>query len=452
MGKAVMTDVGKTPRIRRVQRTALVLLVLSGVVNYIDRATLAVANPLIREELGLSIGDMGLLLSAFLWAYAFSQLAGRRTGGPARAAADARPSARPLVARPAAGGLVHQFCTVFRRPHGAGLGEAPQFPTAARVSRDWFNPRDRGTATGIWNCSSTLGTAVSVPLLTFLMLYVGWRWMFVIMGVAGVLVAAIAYAVYRDPSEVEAHARRKQAHLTEGDTTGEPAPADLAGMEAALRLPHHLGNATRLLRHDLHPLDLCLMAAGLSADGTAHEHRPVPACSPPVPFAFGVLGSLLGGRLTDLLARHGISPMNSRKWPMSAALAGTGVFTACAALTPSNALAITCISAAMFLCYVSTATGWAMASVAAPANVHGLSRRDAEFRRLSRWRAGADGDRLHRAVLRFLCPRDAAGRRRRAGLRGRLLPDCAGSDPSRGTRGRHRGRRGGIDPARGGRS
>ncbi len=50
------------------------MLVVADAVNYIDRATLAVANPLIRQELGLSISQMGYLLSAFLWSYAFSQL------------------------------------------------------------------------------------------------------------------------------------------------------------------------------------------------------------------------------------------------------------------------------------------------------------------------------------------------------------------------------------------
>ncbi|HUA76856.1 MAG TPA: MFS transporter, partial [Acetobacteraceae bacterium] len=63
-----------TPRVRRMQVIALTLLVLSGVVNYIDRATLAIGNPLIRRDLHLSIAQMGLLLSAFLWAYAFAQL------------------------------------------------------------------------------------------------------------------------------------------------------------------------------------------------------------------------------------------------------------------------------------------------------------------------------------------------------------------------------------------
>ena len=46
-----------TPRIVRAQRTALSILILSGTVNYLDRATLAVANPLIREDLGLNIAQ-----------------------------------------------------------------------------------------------------------------------------------------------------------------------------------------------------------------------------------------------------------------------------------------------------------------------------------------------------------------------------------------------------------
>jgi MFS family permease len=63
-----------TPRIRKMQITALVLLVLCGVINYLDRSALAVANVLIRQELGLNATSMGVLLSTFLLAYALSQI------------------------------------------------------------------------------------------------------------------------------------------------------------------------------------------------------------------------------------------------------------------------------------------------------------------------------------------------------------------------------------------
>jgi sugar phosphate permease len=357
---------GPTPRIRRTQRIALTLLVLSGVVNYIDRATLAVANPLIREELDLSVGDMGVLLSAFLWAYAFAQL-------PVGALVDRLGPRRMLALglglwslAQAAGGLVTSFTQFFAARMVLGLGEAPQFPTAARVSRDWFNPRDRGTATGIWNCSSTLGTAISVPLLTFLMLAVGWRWMFLIMGGLGIAVAILAYAVYRNPSEV-ALTPAERAHLTEGDTTGEMAQLTLAEWK---RLFAYRTTWGMLLGFFGAIYILWIYASWLPAYLQMERHMSIARTGvvAAIPFVFGVLGSLLGGRITDVLARRGMRPIDSRKWPMAISRAGTGVFTALAAWSASDALAIGCISVAMFLCYVSTATGWALVSVAAPAN------------------------------------------------------------------------------------
>ena len=71
---AISEAMTATPRVKSIQRTALAMLVVAGVINYVDRATLAVANLLIRDDLHLSIADMGYLLSAFLWAYAFAQL------------------------------------------------------------------------------------------------------------------------------------------------------------------------------------------------------------------------------------------------------------------------------------------------------------------------------------------------------------------------------------------
>ena len=150
-----------TPRVKSIQRMALAMLVVAGVINYVDRATLAVANPLIRQDLGLSIADMGYLLSAFLWAYAFAQL-------PTGAMVD-KLWPRVLLTCGLAlwsfaqflGGLVQSFGQFFAARLLLGVGEAPQFPTCARVVRDWFNPRDRGLATGIFNCASSLGTAIA---------------------------------------------------------------------------------------------------------------------------------------------------------------------------------------------------------------------------------------------------------------------------------------------------
>src|ERR1700691_1336219 len=141
---AISEAMTATARIKSVQRAALAMLVMAGVINYVDRATLAVANLLIRDDLHLSIADMGYLLSAFLWAYAFAQL-------PTGAMVD-KLGPRLLLTcgltlwsfAPLLGGLVQGFGQFFGARVLLGIGEAPQFPTCARVVRAGSIQRSRG--------------------------------------------------------------------------------------------------------------------------------------------------------------------------------------------------------------------------------------------------------------------------------------------------------------------
>ena len=87
------------------------------------------------------------------------------------------------------------------------------FSGAARAVRDWWNVRDRGLPTGIWNCASSLGPTIAPPLLTVLMISFGWRWMFVSMGLLGIVVAIVWYTVYREAAEA-ALSSGEARHLT----------------------------------------------------------------------------------------------------------------------------------------------------------------------------------------------------------------------------------------------
>src|SRR5580692_3819027 len=120
-------------RIVSIQRWSIALLFAGGALNYVDRATLSVANKLIQDDLGIPVAKMGLLLSAFLWAYAFSQL-------PVGGLIDRYGPRRLLgiglfswsVAQ-AAAGLVTGFGVFIAARVALGVGESPLFPGAARV-------------------------------------------------------------------------------------------------------------------------------------------------------------------------------------------------------------------------------------------------------------------------------------------------------------------------------
>jgi sugar phosphate permease len=362
-----MTGIQKaTPRLRSIQITALAMLVVAGVINYIDRATLAVANPLIREELGLSIADMGYLLSAFLWSYAFAQL-------PTGAMVD-KLGPRLLLTLGLSlwslaqllGGLVRGFGEFFGARLLLGVGEAPQFPTCARVVRDWFNQRDRGLATGIFNCASSLGTAIAVPLLTFLMLSFGWRTMFVVMGIAGLGMAAVWYLVYRNPTELEL-TPEENTYRTQGDPPGQRTKVTWREWKLLFRFRTTWG----MIFGYFGCIYLTwIYTAWLPGYLEIQRHMSVKytGWAAAIPFAWGVVGGVLGGYIADILVRRGVEPLKSRRYPAALALLGTAACTVAAAYVESNALAIAFISASLFLVYVTSTCAWALSSVAVPTN------------------------------------------------------------------------------------
>ena len=357
-----MDDSAASPRISRIQRTALILMVVGGMINYVDRSTLAIGLPLIRRDIGLSLTQSGVLLSAFLWAYAFMQL-------PAGAFVD-RVGARLAFSAglfvwslaQILGGLVGTFRQFFGVRLLLGIGESPQYPTCARIVSDWFHERERGFATGVWNCSSSMGTAISAPLLTFLMLHLGWRWMFISMGIVGVLVAGIVRWLHRDPRQVRLTPKERSYLSDEGEETPRVSFRDWRD------LFHFRTTWGMILGFFGAVYTVWLYNAWLPQYLEIEWHLSVKATGwiAAIPFLFGVLGSLAGGRFCDMLVRRHFSPVTSRKIPIVGSLLGSAFFTLLVANTASAFLAVTYISASLFLLYVCASSAWAMATVAAP--------------------------------------------------------------------------------------
>jgi MFS family permease len=195
-----MSGTELSPQTRLRQAGVVVMLLTAAVINYMDRATLAVGNPLIRHDLGLNFAEMGLLLSAFSWAYAFGQL-------PAGILLDWIGPRRLLgssvffwsVAQAAAGFSTGLGQFVWARV-ALGIFESPNGPGGARALSDWFHRSRRGRPIALVFSGGALGSLIAPPFLTWLMLTWNWRTMFIVMGVLGAIYSAVWLMLYRNPA------------------------------------------------------------------------------------------------------------------------------------------------------------------------------------------------------------------------------------------------------------
>src|SRR6202030_374870 len=168
----------RTTSLNRMQWTAVILCAAAIAINYLDRSTISIANPQIRAEFHMSAAQFRALQSAWSLAYAMAQV-------PVGLLID-RLGPGILLGismilwsiAVAAGGLVANYTRLFIARAVLGVTESPAYPTAVRVTSNWFQVSDRGVPTGVFSMGSNIGTAIGPPLLTALMLLAGWRWMF----------------------------------------------------------------------------------------------------------------------------------------------------------------------------------------------------------------------------------------------------------------------------------
>ena len=355
----------KTPRLRRIQWIAITFLTLAGIVNYLDRSTLSIANHSVSGELGLSASQMGLLLSAFSFSYAFAQL-------PMGALLD-RFGARLMLGvgmlvwsvAQLFGGFVHSLQHFLVARIFLGIGEAPQFPAGAKVVSEWYSLRERGRPTGIFITSSTIGPALAPPILTGLLLAFGWRWMFIVMGVMGIAVAIAWYLVYRNRREVTL-APEEVTHLTEEEPHAR-AERRMTGAEwRGLFASRTTWGMIFGFMGVIYMVWLYLTWLPAYLEQERHLSIAKTGWFVSIPYLFGTLGMLSSGFVADGLMARGIAPIRSRKWPICTGLIFAAVFTVPAAYTPNVTLAIVYLSLAMYFINMASGGAWALVSVAAP--------------------------------------------------------------------------------------
>jgi MFS transporter, ACS family, D-galactonate transporter len=174
------------------------LLFTASMLNYMDRATISIALPLISKELSLGPAAKGILLSAFFWSYAAMQI-------PIGFVAD-RANLRWLYAGAfllwslAQGftGMSGGLTTLIMLRILLGIGESIYLPGGTKIVSLLFSSRERGLPCGLFDMGTRTGLVIDGILIPWLIVTYGWRRMFMIVGFMALLWLAPWMLVMKD--------------------------------------------------------------------------------------------------------------------------------------------------------------------------------------------------------------------------------------------------------------
>jgi ACS family glucarate transporter-like MFS transporter len=327
-----------------------------SVVTYLDRVCIATAATSIRQDLHLTAVQMGWIFSAFTLAYAIFEIPSGWLGdviGP-----------RKVLTRivlwwsafTVATGTAWSYASMLSFRFLFGAGEAGAFPNASRSFSQWFPTKERGRAHGIIFMGTRLGGALAPPLAVALIAAIGWRGSFWIFGSLGVFWGILWWRWFRDDPAKHPSVNAEELQIIRQDQ--------------GANVEHHKVEWKALLSSNL--LFICLTyfafgyglyfyltwlqtylreARGFSVTQASFLASIVLFC--------GAMASIAGGFWTDYwVKRYGLRI--GRCGVASAALIGSGVILAIAAVTDNSLVAALLIAAAAGVADLSISPAWAV--------------------------------------------------------------------------------------------
>ncbi|GAA2183105.1 MFS transporter [Brooklawnia cerclae] len=352
-------------KVKNLRYWMLSWLLLAGLLNYMDRSSVSIAAPHMIEELGITRTDIGLMGTVFSWTYAICQL-------PAGYIIDKIGAKRMYffavgvwsiaTALMSVGHNMGQFLS-FR--FLLGVGESPNSPNSSKITTEWFPREERGQASGIWDSGSKWGSAVAPPLLTVLSLALGWRAMFLIIGVLGLCLAVGFWAFYRSPEESKRLSDEEYRHI-------------LAGRDDVTKPKQHLpwarfftyrqtwgmmlGFFTSIWIWNIFITFLPLFlqdTLGVSVASTGWVAA--------VPYFVAAISGIYSGRITLKLARdRGMTSIRSKKSVLITACIGLGVLLVVVPFAHNLVVAVVILCLALGLVAAIQSQSWALTSDIVP--------------------------------------------------------------------------------------
>jgi sugar phosphate permease len=349
-----------------VRHRVLWLAVIVYMITYMDRVCISHAATEISKEYGFDKVTLGWVFFMFNVSYALFQIPGGWLGdrfGPRRVLAlfvlwwSAFTAATSLAL-----GKLSMYVVRFL----FGMGEAGAFPTATRALSFWLPASERGFAQGITHSGARLGGALTPPIAVALIVAFGWRSVFYVFGLIGVLWAIIWLWYYRDRPEQHASVNAAEIALIREDGKTKPTSGRAqvpwgqilrSGNLWLICAMYFCYNYSFWIYMSWYPTYL-QESRGFTLRQMGFWHM--------VPLIAATIGDTVGGWLSDHLLRRGRNLRFARR---AVAITGFVLAAACilpATLTKDRYLSVALTAGALFFLELTVGVSWAVAMDVGP--------------------------------------------------------------------------------------
>ncbi len=195
------------------------LFFLIGLIAYMDRSNIAIIAKPMMEDLNMNKVQFGMLASLFSLGYALSQI-------PAGLLAE-KFGARKIVFYALVWWSIFTGLTALVKSHGLiglvrflfGVGEGPMYPGNAVFNTYWFPKQEKGRAASALLAGSYFGPVIAPIVTVAIYQSLGWKAVFYIFALIGLLVAFVWYAIGRNrPEEHSWISKEELSYIIENRT------------------------------------------------------------------------------------------------------------------------------------------------------------------------------------------------------------------------------------------
>lgn len=345
------------------------LLFAAGVINYLHRAALGIAAPLLAEELKLSTSALGMVFSSFFIGYAlFSFIGGWAADrfGAKRVISVAMATWSTSCAMTA---LAVGFKSLLAYRAIFGAAEGPFVSVTNKVVNTWFPHREVATAIGIVFCGTPLGGALAGPIVGFAALWWGWRAAFIGAGALGFLWLALWVWLAVETPRHDAAVSPQE--LEEIESSRPP-------VHEPVRLPlaHYMARPSVLatgIAYFAYNYILYFFLTWFPSYLVREQHLSLKSTSlaSVLPWCMGILGQILGGLLSDFILQRSGRALFTRKFVLGICLSASGACVGLAGLLSTANSAVALMAIAVFFLYLSGTSYWGILQDTIPGRAMG---------------------------------------------------------------------------------